>query len=273
MLCLYLYITSFKLSNRHILKQKRYKHTNTFLCLMAPAKSNTLKTVYAALLIVLLVTITSIFSALGESTSSSAFVRTFHVFDLCMVYKVSCKLHEHAAETLCDPVDGKCDNQKCTNECREKATKQKNTLTRIACERHLKPQECCCTFDDINNGILTNDIGVDAAEDDDHAHNDPFLVSWALLEWTLMVRVISWMQSITMLHVTCPKYVQSNFNKHVHYLLVPLNVSSLNFIPSIMFRPYHQNIISGPAKICVFNEKYVKYLFTLTLISRHSLFQ
>ena len=70
---------------------------------------------------------------------------------------------------LCDLVNGECDIVDCITECIHKATKQKNRLTRIVCERRSTPQECCCTFDHvpISRPVLTGAIGVVVTADND----------------------------------------------------------------------------------------------------------
>ena len=107
-------------------------------------------------------------------------------------------LHAHATETLCDPVSGEWDSAEYTKQCRHKATKQKNRLTRIVCERHSTPQECCCTFDHvpISRPVLTGAIGVVVTADND----DDGVISWAVLfKWTLMVGLVSWVHAVDMI--------------------------------------------------------------------------
>nr|CAB3490555.1 unnamed protein product [Digitaria exilis] len=90
---------------------------------MAPVQTKTTKAMNTALCIIVALIMASTLSAFGET------------------------------ETLCDPVKGECRATECTKECREKATKTKSMLTRVVCEKHSTPQECCCTFDDIDVDI------------------------------------------------------------------------------------------------------------------------
>ena len=131
---------------------------------MAPVnKTSTTKAACAALCIIFVVIMACALSAFGEEGT--------YYLSACFCTLHNLIVHDaHAAdETLCDPVNGVCNIAECSTECIHKATKHKYKFSRVVCERHLTPQECCCTLFNHVPGrpVLTGYIGVVVPADND----------------------------------------------------------------------------------------------------------